>query len=191
MYDVDIQIERAESSTTTTLTSKKEINVHLLRRRTLMLGRSPFEDGLSRRTLELDAPVAMQMDDCDEDPLLSIYSGQDFALLTTASGKVLTSYTIFVRVYLPVIGIVVLCQHLYFKVYYTGKGQSLGYKAASPQTGRWTLMKETIFSRNEAPNVKRCKVIQVSIFHNILLGLLYKNHSLLEFGIRILHIFEP
>lgn len=54
-----------------------------------MLGRSPFEDGLSRRNLEFDAPIAMQMDDCDEDPLLSIYSGQDFSLLTTASGKVI------------------------------------------------------------------------------------------------------
>ncbi|CAB3259025.1 unnamed protein product [Arctia plantaginis] len=137
MYDVDTEIERGESSTTTTLTPRKELNVHLLRRRTLMLGRSPFEDGLSRRNLELDAPVAMQMDDCDEDPLLSIYSGQDFSLLTTSSGK----------------------------VYYTGKGQSLGYKAASPQTGRWTLMKETIFSRNETPNVKRCKVMQVAIGH--------------------------
>lgn len=89
MYDIDTQIERDESSTTTTLTSRKELNVHLLRRRTLMLGRSPFEDGLSRRNLEFDAPIAMQMDDCDEDPLLSIYSGQDFSLLTTASGKVI------------------------------------------------------------------------------------------------------
>ncbi|CAH0578389.1 unnamed protein product [Chrysodeixis includens] len=136
MYDADVQPERGEGSATTTLVSQKEINVHLLRRRTLMLGRSPFEDGLSRRAVELDAPVAMQLDDCDEDPLLSIYGGQDFALLTTASGK----------------------------VYYTGKGSSLGYKA-SPQTGRWTLMKETIFSRNEAPNVKRCKVIQVAVGH--------------------------
>ncbi|KAJ8737325.1 hypothetical protein PYW07_000596 [Mythimna separata] len=137
MYDADAQPERNEGSATTTLTSQKEINVHLLRRRTLVLGRSPFEDGVSRRTVELDAPIAMQLDDCDEDPLMSICGGQDFALLTTASGK----------------------------VYYTGKGASLGYKAASPQTGRWTLMKETIFSRNEAPNVKRCKVIQVAVGH--------------------------
>ncbi|CAH1647847.1 unnamed protein product [Spodoptera littoralis] len=135
LYDADSQPERDEGSATTTLTSQKEINVHLLRRRTLVLGRSPFEDGMSRRATELDTPIAMQLDDNDDDPLLSIYGGQDFALLTTASGK----------------------------VYYTGKGASLGYKAASPQTGRWTLMKETIFSRNEAPNAKRCKVMQVAL----------------------------
>lgn len=88
MYDADAQPERNEGTATTTLTSQKEINVHLLRRRTLVLGRSPFEDGMSRRTVELDAPVAMQLDDCDEDPLMSIYGGQDFALLTTSSGKV-------------------------------------------------------------------------------------------------------
>ncbi|KAF9419106.1 hypothetical protein HW555_004277 [Spodoptera exigua] len=137
LYDADSQPERDEGTATTTLTSVKEINVHLLRRRTLVLGRSPFDDGMSRRAAELDTPVAMQLDDNDDDPLLSIYGGQDFALLTTASGK----------------------------VYYTGKGASLGYKAASPQTGRWTLMKETIFSRNEAPNAKRCKVMQVAVGH--------------------------
>ncbi|XP_050560251.1 E3 ubiquitin-protein ligase MYCBP2 isoform X7 [Spodoptera frugiperda] len=137
LYDADCQPERDEGTATTTLTSQKEINVHLLRRRTLILGRSPFEDGMSRRATELDAPIAMQLDDNDDDPLLSIYGGQDFALLTTTSGK----------------------------VYYTGKGASLGYKAASPQTGRWTLMKETIFSRNEAPNAKRCKVMQVAVGH--------------------------
>ncbi|KAH9644214.1 hypothetical protein HF086_008703 [Spodoptera exigua] len=88
LYDADSQPERDEGTATTTLTSVKEINVHLLRRRTLVLGRSPFDDGMSRRAAELDTPVAMQLDDNDDDPLLSIYGGQDFALLTTASGKV-------------------------------------------------------------------------------------------------------
>nr|XP_049693135.1 E3 ubiquitin-protein ligase MYCBP2 isoform X3 [Helicoverpa armigera] len=143
MYDTETQPMQNEGTAAITLTSQKEMNVHLLRRRTLVLGRSAFEEGVGRRG-DADAPLAMQLDDCDEDPLLSIYAGQDFALLTTASGK----------------------------VYYTGKGASLGYKAASPQTGRWTLMKETIFSRNEAPNVKRCKVIQVAVGHEGVHGVL-------------------
>lgn len=64
--------------------------MHLLRRRTLALGRAPFEDGMARRTIELDTPVAMQLDDNDDDTLMSICTGQDFGLLTTASGKVRT-----------------------------------------------------------------------------------------------------
>lgn len=86
IYDVENPPERTES--TTVLTSRKELNVHLLRRRTLAFGRAPFEDGLSRRAMELDAPYAMQMDDNDDDPLMSLCAGQDFGLLTTASGKV-------------------------------------------------------------------------------------------------------
>lgn len=88
MYDVNSQSERPEGTTPTVLTSRKELNVHLLRRRTLALGRAPFEDGLSRRTFELDAPVAMQLNDDDEDPLSGICTGQDFGLLITNSGKV-------------------------------------------------------------------------------------------------------
>jgi hypothetical protein len=88
MYDLDAIKERPESMSTTTLTSHKHINVHLLRRRTLALGRAPFEDNLSRRAVDLDVPVAMQFDDIEDDPLSSIYAGQDFGLLTTASGKV-------------------------------------------------------------------------------------------------------
>ncbi|XP_063374022.1 E3 ubiquitin-protein ligase MYCBP2 [Cydia amplana] len=137
MYDVNTPTDREEGAAPVVLTSRKELNVPLLRRRTLALGRAPFEDGLSRRPLELDAPVAMQLDDDDDDPLVGICSGQDFGLLITNSGK----------------------------VYYTGKSTSLGYKAASPHIGRWTLMKETLFSRNDAPNVKKCKVVQVAVGH--------------------------
>lgn len=88
MYSVDNIPPRTDGSGMVTLTSKKELNVHLLRRRTLALGRAPFDDNMSRRTLELDAPVAMQLDDNEEDPLMSICGGQDFGLLTTMSGKV-------------------------------------------------------------------------------------------------------
>ncbi|XP_048488841.1 E3 ubiquitin-protein ligase MYCBP2 [Plutella xylostella] len=135
MYDVDSIPERTDG--VVTLKSHKELNVHLLRRRTLVLGRAPFEDNLARRPVELDVPVAMQLDDCDDDPLMSICSGQEFGLLTTGSGK----------------------------VYYTGKGSSLGYKVASPQCGRWILMKETIFNRNDASNTKKCKVVQLALGH--------------------------
>ncbi|CAH2036099.1 unnamed protein product, partial [Iphiclides podalirius] len=133
MYDTSY--EQYEGSPVT-LAPRKELSVHLLRRRTLALGRAPFEDGMSRRSADLDTPIAMQFDDNDEDPLLGIYAGQDFGLLTTATGK----------------------------VYYTGKGTSLGYKVSSPHIGRWTLMKETLFNRNE-PNVKKCKVVQVAVGH--------------------------
>ncbi|CAH2103304.1 unnamed protein product [Euphydryas editha] len=137
MYDVDTPAVERVQGARYTLSARREINVHLLRRRTLVLGRPSFDDGLSRRMVDLDSPVAMQLDDNDDDPLLGISSGQDFGLLTTASGK----------------------------VYYTGKGTSLGYKVASPHTGRWTLMKETLFNKNETPNVKKCKVVQVALGH--------------------------
>ncbi|CAG9782004.1 unnamed protein product [Diatraea saccharalis] len=137
MYDMDSPKERVEVNNSVTLTSHKYLNVHLLRRRTLVLGRAPFDDNLSRRAVELDAPVAMQLEDNEDDPLSSICTGQDFGLLTTNSGK----------------------------VYYTGKGASLGYKSAAPPSGRWTLMKETLFIKNEAPNTKKCKVVQVAVGH--------------------------
>ncbi|XP_037299798.1 E3 ubiquitin-protein ligase highwire-like isoform X4 [Manduca sexta] len=137
MYNVDAIPDRTEGSATVTLTSRKELNVHLLRRRTLVLGRAPFEDNISRRMMELDVPVAMQLDDSDDDPLLSIYAGLDFALLTTHSGK----------------------------IYYMGKGSSLGYKTAVPHTGRWTLIKETMFTKNDAPNTKKSKIMQVAVGH--------------------------
>ncbi|RVE51528.1 hypothetical protein evm_003798 [Chilo suppressalis] len=137
MYDVDSPKERVEMNNSVTLTSHKYLNVHLLRRRTLVLGRAPFDDNLSRRAVESDAPVAMQLEDNEEDPLSSICTGQDFGLLITNSGK----------------------------VYYTGKGASLGYKSAAPHSGRWTLMKETLFIKNEAPNTKKCKVVQIAVGH--------------------------
>lgn len=88
MYDVDTSaVERVQGGRYT-LSARREINVHLLRRRTLVLGRPSFDDGLSRRMVDLDSPVAMQLDDNDDDPLLGICSGQDFGLLTTTSGKV-------------------------------------------------------------------------------------------------------
>lgn len=89
MYDVDTSNDRTENGIHT-VTSRKELNVHLLRRRTLALGKAPFEDGLSRRAMDLDAPVAMQFDDTDDDALTGIFTGQDFGLLTTRSGKVST-----------------------------------------------------------------------------------------------------
>ncbi|KAJ0183671.1 hypothetical protein K1T71_000094 [Dendrolimus kikuchii] len=137
MYSLDNYPPRTDSTGITVLTSNKDITINLLRTRTLALGRAPFDDNMSRRTLDLDIPVAMQLDDSEEDPLISICGGQDFGLLTTTSGK----------------------------VYYTGKGASLGYKSASPNTGRWTLMKETMLTRNEAPNAKKSKVIQVAVGH--------------------------
>ncbi|XP_045784545.1 E3 ubiquitin-protein ligase MYCBP2 [Maniola jurtina] len=137
MYDVETSgVERTQGARHT-LTARREFHVHLLRRRTLVLGRPPFDDGLSRRMVDLDAPVAMQLDDNDDDPLVGISSGQDFGLLTTSSGK----------------------------VYYTGKGTTLGYKVPSPHTGRWTLIKETLFNKNEAPNIKKSKVVQVALGH--------------------------
>ncbi|XP_069365103.1 E3 ubiquitin-protein ligase MYCBP2 isoform X3 [Maniola hyperantus] len=137
MYDVETSTVERTPGSRQTLTARREFHVHLLRRRTLVLGRPPFDDGLSRRMVDLDAPVAMQLDDNDDDPLLGISSGQDFGLLITSSGK----------------------------VYYTGKGTTLGYKAPSPHTGRWTLMKETLFNKNEASNTKKCKVVQVALGH--------------------------
>lgn len=85
MYSVDTA-SRQEG--TNILTSQKEFNVHLLRRRTLVMGRAPFEDILPRRPLDMDVPVATQLDDNDDDPLLSICGGQEFGLLATVSGKV-------------------------------------------------------------------------------------------------------
>ncbi|XP_028043251.1 E3 ubiquitin-protein ligase MYCBP2 isoform X2 [Bombyx mandarina] len=134
MYSVDTA-SRQEG--TNILTSQKEFNVHLLRRRTLVMGRAPFEDILPRRPLDMDVPVATQLDDNDDDPLLSICGGQEFGLLATVSGK----------------------------VYYCGKGSSLGYKAASANTKKWTLMKETTVTKNEAPNAKKAKIAQVAVGH--------------------------
>lgn len=87
MYDVENLSDRVEGSTA--LASNKELKVHLLRNRTLTFGKAPFEDGLSRRNMDLDSPIAMQLDDNDDDPLAGICAGQDFGLLTTTSGKVL------------------------------------------------------------------------------------------------------
>ncbi|XP_013162054.1 PREDICTED: E3 ubiquitin-protein ligase MYCBP2 isoform X3 [Papilio xuthus] len=135
MYDVTNIPEHNECSPIE-LKAREEWNVHLLRRRTMALGRPPFDDGFSRRAGDNDTPVLMQLDDNDLDPLHGICAGQDFGLLTTKTGK----------------------------VYYTGKGTSLGYKMASPHIGRWTLMKETLFNRNE-PNVKKCQVTQTAVGH--------------------------
>ncbi|XP_064076475.1 E3 ubiquitin-protein ligase MYCBP2 [Vanessa tameamea] len=137
MYDAEATATERVQGGRYTLTARREFSVHLMRRRILVLGRPAFDDGLSRRMIDLDSPVALQLDDNDDDPLMSISSGQDFGLLTTTSGK----------------------------VYYTGKGSSLGYKVAIPQTGRWTLMKETLFNKNETPNTRRCKVVQVALGH--------------------------
>lgn len=87
MYDVENLSDRPEGSMS--LPSNKELKVHLLRNRTLTFGKAPFEDGLSRRNTDIDSPVAMQLDDNDDDPLAGICAGQDFGLLTTTSGKVL------------------------------------------------------------------------------------------------------
>ncbi|KPJ10311.1 putative E3 ubiquitin-protein ligase MYCBP2 [Papilio machaon] len=146
MYDVTAIPEHNECSPIV-LTSRKDLNVHLLRRRTMALGRPPFDDGMSRRPGDFDTPVLMQFDDSDGDPLQGICAGQDFGLLTTATGKASDSANI--------------TSHI---VYYTGKGTSLGYKMASPHIGRWTLMKETLFNRHE-PNVKKCKVVQTAVGH--------------------------
>ncbi|CAH0716565.1 unnamed protein product, partial [Brenthis ino] len=137
LYDAEATAAERSQGGRHTVIARREFTVHLLRRRTLVLGRPSFDDGLSRRMVDLDSPVAMQLDDNDDDPLLAICAGQDFGLLTTSSGK----------------------------VYYTGKGTSLGYKVPTPHTGRWTLMKETLFTKNEAPNVKRCRVAQVALGH--------------------------
>ncbi|XP_052752649.1 E3 ubiquitin-protein ligase MYCBP2 isoform X3 [Galleria mellonella] len=137
LYDVDSPRERTEASAPATILSHKEMIVHLLRRHMLVIGRSPFEDGFSRRSMEVDTPMAVQLDDDEEDPMIGISAGQDFCLLNTLSGR----------------------------VYYTGKGASLGYKTASPLTNRWTLMKETVYTRNDIPNVKKGRVMQVAVGH--------------------------
>ncbi|XP_061382096.1 E3 ubiquitin-protein ligase MYCBP2 isoform X5 [Danaus plexippus] len=137
MFDVETNASERLHGGTHALSARRELNVHLLRRRTLVLGRPSFDDGLSRRMVDLDAPVAMQLDDNEDDPLLGICSGQDFGLLTTSSGK----------------------------VYYTGKGTSLGYKVPVPHTGRWTLMKETLFNKHEVASIRKCKVVQVALGH--------------------------
>lgn len=61
----------------------------LMRRRTLALGRAAYEDGHARRGVDIDATVAMQLDDNEDDPLVAICAGQDFGLLQTAAGKVI------------------------------------------------------------------------------------------------------
>ncbi|XP_052746686.1 E3 ubiquitin-protein ligase highwire [Bicyclus anynana] len=137
MYDVEANVAERAQGGRFTLTSRREFHVNLLRRRTLVLGRPSFDDGLSRILVDLDTPMAIQLDDNDDDPLLGICSGQDFGLLLTTSGK----------------------------VYYAGKGTSLGYKVPTPHTGRWTLMKETLFNKQDVSNIKMCKVVQVALGH--------------------------
>lgn len=88
MYDVETNATERAAGGRYTLHPRREFHVHLLRRRTLVLGRPAFDDGLSRRMVDLDAPVAMQLDDNEDDALAGICSGQDFGLLTTSSGKV-------------------------------------------------------------------------------------------------------
>lgn len=90
MYDVENLSDHREGSLA--LQSNKEFKVHLLRNRTLTFGKAPFEDGLSRRNADLDSPIAMQLDDNDDDPLAGICAGQDFGLLTTTSGKVFITF---------------------------------------------------------------------------------------------------
>ncbi|XP_047524361.1 E3 ubiquitin-protein ligase MYCBP2 isoform X3 [Pieris napi] len=136
-YDLDSTCNSRIEGNSRIVESVRELNVHLLRRTSLILGRAPYEDGISRRITDLDAPVAIQLDDNEDDPLMAISAGQDFGLLTTASGK----------------------------VYYTGKATSLGYKVSSSYIGRWTLMKETVFVRNDHPKVRKTRVIQVAVGH--------------------------
>lgn len=88
MYDAEATFSERVHGGRHTVIARREFTVHLLRRRTLVLGRPSFDDGLSRRMIDLDSPVAMQLDDNDDDPLAAICAGQDFGLLTTASGKV-------------------------------------------------------------------------------------------------------
>lgn len=88
LYDAEATAAERSQGGRHTLIARREFTVHLLRRRTLVLGRPSFDDGLSRRMVDLDSPVAMQLDDNDDDPLLAICAGQDFGLLTTSSGKV-------------------------------------------------------------------------------------------------------
>lgn len=90
MYEVEI-VENV-----TSLAIRKDVNVHLLRKRTLALGRPPFEQLGSRRFSELDAPYATQLDESDDDPLQSVGVGQDFALLLTRSGKVRIFHIFFI-----------------------------------------------------------------------------------------------
>lgn len=87
MYDVTEKPEN-DNESPIVLTSRKDFNVHLLRQRTIALGRPPFDDGMSRRPGDFDTPVLMQFDDNARDPMRGICVGQDFGLLTTASGKV-------------------------------------------------------------------------------------------------------
>lgn len=81
MYDVTSAADKP------VLTATKELNVQLLRRRTLALGQTPFED-CGNSPIELDAPFALRLEDNDEDPIVHLAYGQDFALLLTESGKV-------------------------------------------------------------------------------------------------------
>ncbi|XP_059059876.1 E3 ubiquitin-protein ligase MYCBP2 [Achroia grisella] len=136
-YDVDGPRERYDDTTPAVIRPYKEMTVSLLRRHVLIIGRSPFDDGFSRRPLDVEVPVAVELDDNDDDCMVNISAGQDFCLLNTITGK----------------------------VYYTGKGASLGYKTASPVTSRWTLMKETVYTRNDIPDVKKGRVIQVAVGH--------------------------
>ncbi|XP_060809498.1 E3 ubiquitin-protein ligase MYCBP2 [Amyelois transitella] len=132
----DVESPR-EEGTPTPMNDYREISVHLLRRHVLIFGRSPFEDGFSRRNMDPDAAMAVQMEDDEDDPLMGICAGQDFCLLNTITGR----------------------------VYYTGKGASLGYKTSSPITSRWALMKETVFTRNDLPNLKKGRVMNVAVGH--------------------------
>lgn len=69
--------------------NRKEINVPLLRKRNLALGRASYEDlPVRSRDRDNDTPIAMQLDENEDDPLMSIGGGAEFGLLATTSGKV-------------------------------------------------------------------------------------------------------
>lgn len=74
-----------------TLMCCKEVNIPLLRKRNFALGRASYEDISLRMNKESDSvtPIAMQLDDTEDDPIKDICGGADFGLLVTTSGKVL------------------------------------------------------------------------------------------------------
>lgn len=81
---------------TVTLKNRKELNVPLLRKKNLVLGRASYEEVPVRRDKDNDIPIAMQLDDNEDDPLVSICGGAEFGLLATVSGKVLSFHNFYI-----------------------------------------------------------------------------------------------
>ncbi|KOB65851.1 Esrom, partial [Operophtera brumata] len=138
-FDIE-KTQEPDGDDSDTLRHHKELTVPLLRKRNLAIGRASYEDVPLRRDKDNDTPTAMQLDENEDDPLMSISCGAEFGLLVTASGK------------------------------------------AAPQSGRWTLMKETLFNKNDFPNLRSHKVVQVAVGHEGVHAILVLDNGAVALG---------